>query len=717
MSKRATVELLDDLLAQGAVDDVARAHLGTALGVAGIGLAEIGPQGRWRRVSRRFCELLGQQPSALAKLTPVEVLWPHEPGTHHLDELLDGRVAKVQTEITLQREAGPVHLSLTLVATGPDRAARPAAIHAVLRDIGERIRAQHAARRTDAELKLLLDGTTAYGILLLDPDGRILRCSKGAAQMLGRSAQSLIGQPAYILFTDEDRASGRLEQELRTARSEGVAADDRWHMRADGTRFWASGAVSPLYDAEGRLRGYSKIMRDLTQARLAQEEAAYLANHDALTGLPNRTQLSNRLHEALARAQRSGDIVALLLLDLDHFKPINDTFGHYTGDLLLKQVAQRLLTQTRETDMVARLGGDEFVVVQTSEGDRRAVESLALKLGAALAEPYDVEGRVLHCTASIGVTLHPADADDPVQMLKNADLALYKAKSDPSRRHAFYTREMNHGSERRRELGERLRRAFEGGQFRVYYQPQIDLEEWKLAGVEALLRWDGPDAPLPYARDFISIAEETGLILPLGEWALETACTQSKAWQRSGLPPIRMSVNMSGRQFVDLRLIERIRAVLDANELDYDCLKLEINERPLTRDARARTAVLKLQEMGVQVALDNYGAGLTSLRALKELRIDQVKLAQSVVRHLPHSPADAAIAAGVIRLANDLDIEVMAEGVETADQLAFLRDQGCRKAQGFLFAPPMLPDDLVLLMRDHGWTRINPPNGTSLHPT
>ena len=574
-------------------------------------------------------------------------------------------------------------------------------------DITRRIETERALQRSQEDFRLLVEATTDYAIIMIDPQGIIRSWNSGAERIIGWPERQAIGRPIAELFTSEDLELGEPLRELEEAKADGRAEDNRWHLRADGTRFWATGVMTPLRTPEGVLRGFVKIMRDETQQRLAEEQTQFLANHDVLTGLPNRVQFSNQLHTAIAASERSNIPFALLLLDLDRFKHINDTFGHHAGDLLLKEVALRIQSSIRETDFVARLGGDEFVIIQRDVSQPDVSDVLARKLVMELGRPFQLDANEAMSGVSVGISLYPRDARNSVELLKRADLALYRAKNAGRHTYQFYTSDLTSKETWRRNREAALRNALEKHQFELYYQPQVDLHHWRISTVEALLRWKATELELVLPNEFLSIAEENGMIVQIGEWAMGQACGQIRKWQTQGLAELRLSLNCSARQFSDPKFVDRIPTILDDAGMVPSSLELEIPEAMLARHPEIKERLTVLRALGIRLTIDNFGTGSTALIDFKEFEIDTLKIDKAFVRHLPYRREDSAITSTIISLAHNLGIAVVAGGVETAEQLAYLKARDCTGAQGFIFSPPLPADKFEELMRTGAWSRIN----------
>jgi diguanylate cyclase (GGDEF)-like protein len=438
------------------------------------------------------------------------------------------------------------------------------------------------------------------------------------------------------------------------------------------------------------------LHEDVTEQRQAQERIHYLARHDLLTGLPNRGVLREELERALAACPR-GEVPALLCLDLDRFKPVNDGYGHAVGDALLKQVAERLRACVRETDVVARLGGDEFAVVQRGAGQPLGSTRLAQRIIEALGRPFELEGQVVHIGTSVGVALAPDDGDDPEALLRNADLALYRAKSDGRSTFSYFEVGMNHRIETRRGLENDLRRAIDEGQFTLAYQPRFDLAGAGVVGVEALLRWQHPQRGLVAPGDFITLAEETGLIVPIGRWVLEQACRDALAWPSH----VTVAVNVSAVQFARGSVLPDVRHALTCTGLPARRLEIEITESAMIKDSATVLAALhSLRDKGVRVAMDDFGTGYSSLSHLRSFPFDHLKIDRSFVRDAADRPDLQAIVRAVATLAQGLAMQSTVEGVETAEQLRAVGALGCSAVQGYLFSRPV-PADAIPALIEH----------------
>lgn len=429
---------------------------------------------------------------------------------------------------------------------------------------------------------------------------------------------------------------------------------------------------------------YYLVYREITVRRQTEEKLRIVATHDPLTALPNRTLLHERLSHALAKAQRHGRQLAVLLVDLDRFKHVNETLGHEAGDTLLQVAARRFYDCLRETDTMARQGGDEFVVLMDELPDREPIARVSQRLMEAMAQPFVIDGQEIHLTASIGISVYPEDGRT---LLRNADIALYRAKEKGRNTCQFYSAQIDSYSRERLALESGLRRALERDELRLYYQPKVDIAAGHVCGMEALLRWQHPEVGLIAPDRFIPVAEETGLIRPIGAWVLKTACMQNRAWRRQGMKRFPIAVNLSPRQFAEESLVEDIKSALADSELEASDLELEITESMVMDDPEQAVSILRrLKDQGIRMAIDDFGTGYSSLAYLKRFPIDSVKVDRSFVEDIPQDVDSMAIAQAVIAMAHSLRLKVVAEGVESEAQLSFLRSEGCDEIQGYYFS-------------------------------
>jgi diguanylate cyclase (GGDEF)-like protein/PAS domain S-box-containing protein len=467
-----------------------------------------------------------------------------------------------------------------------------------------------------------------------------------------------------------------------------------------GNKIWISISGEPVFDASGAFKGYRGVGKDITERKHDEERIQFLANHDALTALPNRAMFNEVLNLAIQNARRYSRNFAVLFIDLDRFKNINDTLGHEAGDKLLQEMGTRLTETVRSSDVVARLGGDEFVVLVQEVSEARQVEAVARKVLSALVKPMFIQGQECRVTASIGICMYPGEAQDEQSLMKNADIAMYRAKEDGKNNYKFFSEEMNVHTFERMALETSLLKGLERSEFLLHYQAKLDLHTGKITGVEALVRWQHPEMGLVPPAQFIPLAEETGLIVPIGKWVLNTACAQSIAWQRDGLPPLAMAVNLSARQFADEDLVKDIAAALESTGLKPELLELELTESMVIQDTeRAGRVLAEIKKMGVRLAIDDFGVGYSSLTHLRRFPIDTLKVDRSFIRDLPQNAEDKAITEAIIAMGKSLNLTVVAEGVETAEQQTFLHDHACDEMQGFHFSKPIPSGEFAELLR------------------
>ena len=471
-------------------------------------------------------------------------------------------------------------------------------------------------------------------------------------------------------------------------------------IRRDGSEIPIEDSAAAMHDRQGMPAGAVVVFRDVSAARAMSLQIAHSAEHDFLTGLPNRMLLNDRIRQAIVSAQRHTKQVAVLFLDLDGFKHINDSLGHSIGDKLLQSIGKRLVECGRAADTVSRQGGDEFVVLLSEVQHSEDAAIAASRMLAAVAEAHSVDEHELHVTTSIGVSIYPDDGLDAETLIKNADTAMYQAKENGRQNYQYFKPAMNERAVERQSIEESLRRALERQEFTVHYQPKVNFATRTIVGAEALIRWTHPIRGSVSPAQFIPIAEDCGLILPIGNWVLRQACEQARVWANAGLPPTTMAVNVSAKEFRAENFLEQLFAVLDETGIDPALLELELTESVLMKHAESAAAILRtLRDRGVQVAVDDFGTGYSSLSYLRKFPIDALKIDQSFVGQITAAGDDASIVTAVISMAQSLKLRVVAEGVETLEQLEFLQAQKCDEAQGYYFSRPVPPLQFATLLR------------------
>ena len=574
-------------------------------------------------------------------------------------------------------------------------------------DITESKRRQQALEQGEQRLQAIMN-SVIDGIITVTREGVVELANAAAARIFGFEPGELVGFGLQQLLTSASERE--LERRPRPAPVDvtTLAQNRLLEMigrHKDGTSFSIELSVTEL-DLHGR-RTFILTVRDITARKASEELIRFRATHDALTGLPNRALYDDRLAGAIKHNARRDEMVAVLFLDLDRFKIINDTLGHSIGDALLVALSQRLRASVREEDTVARMGGDEFIFIL--RGLRSAEDAVkpAQKVLDAIRPAFHIHGHELYVTASIGIGLCPTDGAEPDELLKCADIALYRAKERGRNRLQLYNPTLNVRVFGQMVLEKHLRRALEQDQFQLVYQPQIALDSGQVVGVEALIRWRHPELGLISPGEFVPLAEENGLIEPLGLWVLRTACLQHRAWRAARLPVLRLAVNMSARQFQRLGLETRIREVLAETDMDARSLELELTESVLMQEGDSTAHLLaQLSELGISLALDDFGTGYSSLSRLKRFPIKRIKIDRSFICDISTSEGDAALARAVIAMAHGLGVEVVAEGIESLEQLAMLRRYGCDEGQGYFLGRPVVPSEVPALVRRQGWPQI-----------
>ncbi len=567
----------------------------------------------------------------------------------------------------------------------------------VATDVTEKRHAEQALQTSELRYRNLFERNLA-GVYRMALDGQILDCNDSFAHIFGYSSrEEVLNCPAWdfhLSAADRNAFLARL-QERQTLTNYEMCL-----RRKDGGLVWVLENCSLIPGPEGRLSLIEGTLIDITERKRAEEQVQHLAFHDTLTELPNRLLFNDRLTMAIAQAHRTPRKVTVLFLDLDRFKVINDSLGHSVGDRLLCLVAGRLKSCVRETDTVARLGGDEFTVLVPGIVAEEDAAKVAHKILEAIRLPFRIDERELFVTASMGVALYPTDGEDAETLVRNADTAMYRAKDQGRDNAQLYTPAMNAKALERLSLESRLRQALQNEELVVHYQPLVELSTGYIRGAEALLRWRHPELGMLPPGEFIPLAEISGLIVPIGRWVLLTACTQARLWQQMGYRDLSVAVNLSSRQFQQSDLVLQVTEALESSDLEPACLDLEITESNAMQNAENSISSLReLKTLGVSISMDDFGTGYSSLNYLKRFPIDRIKIDQSFVRDVTRYPDDAAIAIAVIAMAHSLKLGVVAEGVETEEQLSFLRQNRCDEMQGYLFSRPVPPEQFEVLLK------------------
>ena len=566
-------------------------------------------------------------------------------------------------------------------------------------EVDERRKAERSELLALQRLKLHLE-RTPLGVIEWDLDFRVSTWNPSAEAIFGYSAGEVIGESGYM-FAEGTQDSERLAAMwLELMRSPGSTRVTLAIKVKRGEIIHTEWYNTPLVDNDGTMIGVASLVQDITERLNTERTIHYMAHHDTLTGLPNRRLMQDRLNQAILQARRQQKHVALLFLDLDRFKLVNDTLGHETGDYVLRDIARRLNKAVREGDTVSREGGDEFLIILPDLDKPESAQPIASKILNELAKPIEVSGHELTVTASIGISHYPNDATDVQQLLKHADSAMYQAKDAGRNTARFFTSDLNFLLSKRLEVESRLRRGIERNEFFLRYQPQVDVLSGRITGVEALVRWNDPQNGEIFPKDFISIAEELGLIVPLGEWVFRAACQQIKAWDQEGYRDVVVSVNLSPRQFVSRKLLPSMKLALLETGIDPARIDLEITESIAMRNLEQTIEILaELRRIGASISIDDFGVGYSSLGQLRRLPAQTLKIDASFVSQIPHDANSCSITEAIIAMAKRLHLRTVAEGVETQAQLEFLRTNGCDSYQGYLFAKPLTAVEVTAMFK------------------
>ena len=719
------------------------ASLAQAQRIAQLGNWSLDPVSRTMTWSEQTYRILGLQPSAASAHYGELVGRVHEKDRAALEQVLQ-RAAQTgrECEIDHRISSGKGETRWVHTIVQPEQHDEKILLHGTIRDITDgklaavRLQAEHGvtqlvAGATDPDevmpgiIETLCTGLSwecgAYWSL--DKDGALLRCAASwgentsaiqeflalTKKMSAPSGVDLPGRawakggPLLVEDIGSEQSFSRMQAALQAGLHGALALP----ITSGGKTF----GVIELFGAQA-IRSEEALMHWLHslsaqigqsfQRKVAEDRLRYIATHDSLTDLPNRSLFNERLRHALHQGTRYNRGIAVMFIDIDRFKVVNDSLGHSAGDRLLQDCAKRLTECLRESDTVARLGGDEFVVMVENFTAPKDAIAVAQKVLTGLAKPFFVDGQEFLMSASIGISIFPGDGEDAETLLKNADIAMYRAKDQGRNNYQFYSAQMNKHTFERLAMESSLRRAIDRNEFLLHYQPKLDLRTGAIAGVEALVRWQHPEWGMVSPAQFIPLAEETGLIVQIGEWVLKTACEQNKRWRDQGIPPMRVAVNLSARQFTQKTLLSDVARIIAQSGLNPDCLELEITESLVMHNPEGAAETLhKLKDMGISLSIDDFGTGYSSLAYLKRFPIDCVKIDRSFIKDIPTEADDMAITNGIIALGHSLRLKVIAEGVETKEQQDFLRSNGCDEMQGFLFSKPLPAEQVTALLKSH----------------
>jgi diguanylate cyclase (GGDEF)-like protein/PAS domain S-box-containing protein len=654
-------------------------------------LLDVMPDGGFRLADLNpvAAKLLDVSPSS-ARGRFIENVFPPERVEHAMPLLRQctATAQPVSCEEHVQFATGAVHLDTVLLPVR-DETGKVSRVIMVDRDVTERMRMVASLRQLSAAVE-----QSPVAVFITDTGGTIQYVNPAFCANSQYTAAEVLGRNPRIL------QGGDTRPEEYAAMWQSITAGNAWHgtfhnRRKDGTRFWEDVVIAPVRDATGAIAQFTCIKQDITARKSAEQQVDYLAHHDTLTGLPNRLLGRDRLEWAMAHAVRSKCKAALLFLDLDGFKRINDSLGHAAGDLLLKAAAGRLQACVRRTDTIARQGGDEFLIVLSDIRDPEAITSIAMTTMEQLARPFQVEGHELNVTASIGVAVFPDDGRDWDTLFKKADVAMYSAKEAGRNTYRFFTAKMNENADEYLRMRNALQGALLRNEFVLHYQPQIDLKSGGVPVVEALLRWNSADMGFMTPDHFIPLAEDSGLIVPIGDWVLREACRQAAAWRKEGLPKLVVAVNLSAVQFRSGDVAGSVKRALSEAGLDPSGLELEVTEAVLLKDSvNVLSALRELKALGVTLSIDDFGTGYSSLSYLRRYGADKVKIDQSFVRDLTSDANSQAVVDAIVQMARALGVTAIAEGVEDEDVLESLRGRDCDGVQGFYYARPMPAADI-----------------------
>ncbi|MDX9827468.1 MAG: EAL domain-containing protein [Spirochaetia bacterium] len=575
-------------------------------------------------------------------------------------------------------------------------------------EIAKRRRIEEVLRQSEERYRTILDEMEEW-YFEIDLKGIFTFCNDILANALDLSREELLGRNyrEFVKKDDFDSLSKLFNEIFTTGKATRNFSYE--FTRGNAATVHIEFSFFPNRNNSGKIVGFRGVGHDITERRRAEERIQFYATHDGLTGLPNRLMFSKLLNHAIESAKHHRRRLAVFFIDLDRFKIINDTMGHEAGDIVLQQIALRLKQAVRAADVVARMGGDEFVILVEEVHKPEKIAEIAHKVLASIMKPLVLLGEECRITASLGISVYPKDGMDEQSLMKNADIAMYFAKEEGKNNYQFYSKNIKTLSIERLAIETNLRLALERNEFSLHYQAKFDFKTKVISGVEALLRWNNPELGTVTPTQFIPVAEETGLIIPIGKWVLDTVCAQNVAWQRQGLPAVRMSMNLSPRQAADDNLIRDIRDALKKTGMASNLLELEISESMVMNNPTQMILVLEeIKKLGVRLAIDDFGTSYSSLAQIKQLPFDTLKVDRSFIRNISENAEDMAIAKAIITMGKTLKLTVVAEGVETAEEMNFLKENSCDEMQGYYFSKPVSPDDFAHLLREHSYSTVPP---------
>lgn len=640
--------------------------------------------------NQQFEKAVGHARAEILGKNRTSFLPPEIAQEHYQNDLqvLQNRHTTSFEEINLEEDG--LHTYLTIKNPLYSEHGEAWAVVGISTDITERKRSEK-----DGKLASTVFRHTADGIVITDNTATIISVNQAYSKITGYPEQEVLGRnPSMLQSGRQDKAF--YEEMWRQIIENGVWQGEIWNRRKNGEIFPVWQTITSVKNETGETTNYVSVFSDITEVKRSQEKLVRLAHFDALTELPNRVLFKDRIAQALGHAKRHHKKLAIVLFDLDGFKTVNDSLGHPTGDRLLQLVAQRLRKCMRIEDTVARLGGDEFAVLVAELNTSEDAIQAAQKILQTSLKPYFVNDHAVMITSSVGISIFPDDADDGNDLIRNADAAMYEAKAKGRNTYCFYQAEMTLKAQHRLSAERHLRRAIEQKEFEVWYQPQINLSNNLLLGAEALIRWRDPLRGLIPPSDFIPLAEQNGMILPIGELVLHQVCADSREWHAAGLNPKRLSVNVAGPQFYRSDIVSTIRRCMEEYNVLPGTLEIEVTETFMMENPQEiKEILLAIQQLGITTAIDDFGTGYSSLAYLRELPIDTLKIDRAFIRDIPSNPKDTAIVRAILALGNSMGFNVVAEGIETEEQCHFLQAEGCREGQGYFFAKPMPKAEFV----------------------